>query len=152
MRRAKFVLTSLCFIGATIAIARAASDNNYLVTVLVSNQAADHAPFTDTNLVNAWGITATSTSPWWVSNNGTGTSTIYRGDGSTGRPKVTVPGAPTGIVAYTGTAFLLAPNRPARFICPASRIMWIGRVALSIASQLVRSLHYICFWATLNHL
>jgi uncharacterized protein (TIGR03118 family) len=51
-----------------------------------------------------------------VSNNGTGTSTIYRGDGSTGRPPVTVPGAPTGIVAYTGSAFLLAPNRPARFI------------------------------------
>jgi uncharacterized protein (TIGR03118 family) len=116
MRAVKFVSLPLLLIGATIAIARAASDNNYLVTVLVSNQAADHAPFTDANLVNAWGIAATSTSPWWVSNADTGTSTIYRGDGSTGRPPVTVPGSPTGIVAYTGTAFLLAPNRPARFI------------------------------------
>jgi putative cell wall-binding protein len=43
MRRVKFVFTSLLLIGATIAIARAASDNEYLVTVLVSNQAADHA-------------------------------------------------------------------------------------------------------------
>ncbi len=117
MRRVKFVFTPLLLIGATIAIARAASDNEYLVTVLVSNQAADQAPFTDGNLVNAWGIAASSSSPWWVANNGTGTSTIYRADGSTGRPPVTVPGAPTGIVAYSGTAFLLAdPNRPARFI------------------------------------
>jgi uncharacterized protein (TIGR03118 family) len=122
MRRVRLVFAPLLFIlliGTTIAIARAANDNNYLVTVLVSNQAADHAPFTDANLVNAWGITATATSPWWVANNGTNTSTIYRADGSTGRPPVAVPGAPTGIVAYTGTAFLLAPNRPARFIWAA---------------------------------
>ncbi len=116
MRRAIFLATSVLLVSATLAIPRAAGDNDYAVTVLVSNQAADHAPFTDANLVNAWGITATSSSPWWVANNGTGTSTIYRGDGSTGRPPVTVPGAPTGIVAYTGNAFLLAPNRPARFI------------------------------------
>jgi len=116
MRCVKFVFALLLLACATVAIARAASDNEYRVTVLVSNQTADHAPFTDANLVNAWGIAASSSSPWWVSNNGTGTSTIYRGDGSTGRPTVTVPGAPTGIVAYGGTAFLLSPNRPARFI------------------------------------
>src|SRR3954462_3077501 len=31
----------------------------------------------DTNLVNAWGISFTPTSPFWVSDNGTGQSTLY---------------------------------------------------------------------------
>ena len=31
----------------------------------------------DTNLVNAWGISASSTSPFWVSDNGAGKATLY---------------------------------------------------------------------------
>ena len=46
---------------------------------LVSNipgVAADHI---DPNLINPWGIVATSTSPFWVSDNGAGLSTLYNG-------------------------------------------------------------------------
>ena len=32
----------------------------------------------DKNLVNSWGLAASATSPWWVANNGTDTSTLYR--------------------------------------------------------------------------
>ncbi len=35
------------------------------------------AQIMDPNLVNAWGLTASSGSPWWVSNQGSGTSTLY---------------------------------------------------------------------------
>lgn len=80
------------------------------MTVLASHDAGD------TQLVNAWGIAASATSPWWVANNGTGTSTIYNGAGVKAGLVVTVPGAPTGIVAYAGTQFLVAPGKPSRFL------------------------------------
>jgi uncharacterized protein (TIGR03118 family) len=53
----------------------------------------------DADLVNGWGIVASPTSPWWVSDNGTSKSTLY--NGTTGAKlglTVTVPGAPTGTV------------------------------------------------------
>jgi uncharacterized protein (TIGR03118 family) len=59
----------------------------------------DAAAGQDTDLVNGWGIAASPTSPWWVSDNGTSKSTLY--NGTTGAKlglTVTVPGAPTGIV------------------------------------------------------
>lgn len=62
------------------------------------------AAHTDPNLVNPWGISSSPTSPFWVSNNGTGTSTLYN---STGNPLplvVNISGAPTG-QAFTGGAF-----------------------------------------------
>jgi len=93
----------------------AADKNNYRVTTLVSNEAGE-APVLDPKLVNAWGIAASATSPWWVADNGTGYSTIYTGAGAKAALEVVVPGAPTGIVAYGRTQFLLAPNKPARFI------------------------------------
>ena len=53
----------------------------YVRTNLVSNQ-EDVAPNTDSqHLVNAWGLTQLGTSPFWVSDNGTGFSTLYSGSG-----------------------------------------------------------------------
>jgi len=93
----------------------AADSNNYQVTLLVSNETGE-APVTDPALVNAWGIAASATSPWWVSNNGTGTSTLYNGAGVKQSLVVTVPGAPTGMV-FSGTShFLLAAGRAAAFM------------------------------------
>jgi uncharacterized protein (TIGR03118 family) len=63
----------------------------------------------DTNLVNGWGITASATSPWWVANNGTDTSTLYRGDGTIVARVVSVPGGPTGTVFNgVGTNFVVS--------------------------------------------
>jgi len=42
----------------------------------------DAAHFTDPNLVNAWGIAASATGPFWVADNGTSVSTLYNGDGA----------------------------------------------------------------------
>ena len=50
---------------------------HYSQTNLVSN-IAGQAPLQDTNLQNAWGLVSSPTgSPWWVSNNAGGTSTLY---------------------------------------------------------------------------
>jgi uncharacterized protein (TIGR03118 family) len=88
------------------------------------------APVTDPNLKNPWGITRSSGSPWWVSNNNSGTSTLYTGAGAivpingTGVVDVPPPGfapgtqsTPTGIV-FNGSAtdFLLKTGKNAHFI------------------------------------
>ncbi len=52
-----------------------------LVHNLVANKPgiADH---TDPNLVNPWGNGFTSGSPFWIGNNGSGTSMLYDGTGT----------------------------------------------------------------------
>ena len=52
--------------------------DSFAVTNLVTNdQGANSAQITDPHLVNAWGISSSATSPFWVSANGTGLSTLY---------------------------------------------------------------------------
>jgi uncharacterized protein (TIGR03118 family) len=51
--------------------------DDYLQTNLVSDQTNVNAMIVDTNLVNAWGISFSSTSPFWVSANGTGLALLY---------------------------------------------------------------------------
>ena len=94
-------------IGVPATYAMAAADNQYIVHPLVSN-VAGMAPNTDPNLVNAWGLTASATSPWWVADNGTSVSTIYRADGSVVPLVVQVPVHPTGAVFWA--------TGPSRFV------------------------------------
>lgn len=50
----------------------------FTVTNLVTDdQTVNAAQITDPTLVNAWGISFSPTSPFWVSDNGTGKSTLY---------------------------------------------------------------------------
>ena len=94
MRRALAPLVALGLLAGMTVPASAQNinaENNYTVTVLQSNES-------DSNLVNGWGITASGTSPWWVSNNGTSTSTLYDGTGAPRPLVVTIPGPPTGTV------------------------------------------------------
>jgi uncharacterized protein (TIGR03118 family) len=90
----------LCAAGASTA---AAAGNSYVQTNLVSDVpgvALTHDP----NLVNAWGLSASPTSPIWVSNNGTETSSLYSGFNPSPPVNiatllVSIPGgAPTGTV------------------------------------------------------
>jgi uncharacterized protein (TIGR03118 family) len=64
---------------------------------------AGAAPVADASLVNAWGLTAGPTTPWWSSNNGTNTSTLYNGTGAKQALTVSVPGGPSGTV-FNGSA------------------------------------------------
>ena len=96
--------------------ATAASPNVYSVTNLVSDQSGQ-APNPDSNLVNAWGLTSTAGSPWWVSDNQTSVSTVYRANGTTARAPVTVSSMPTGAVSNSSANFdITGTTVPATFI------------------------------------
>jgi uncharacterized protein (TIGR03118 family) len=100
---------------------------HYTQTNLVSNTAGV-APVTDPQLVNSWGVSRASGSPWWVSDEATGLSTLYNGAGTKQSLVVTIPpadptnkntptGTPTGTIANgSQTDFLLAPGKPALFV------------------------------------
>lgn len=112
---------------AVVAVPSFASDGppqHYQQTNLVSDLPGV-AAHTDPHLVNAWGLSHSATSPWWVADNGTGLSTIYNGSGTPASLVVTIPNvpgatdpsAPTGTV-FNGVAtdFLVAPGKPAHFL------------------------------------
>jgi uncharacterized protein (TIGR03118 family) len=82
----------------------AAEQNAYTVTNLVSNTAAIPAVIHDASLQNAWGLTASSSSPFWVADNGADVSTLYNGNTPVSKVPLTVP-VPT---APTGTVFNIA--------------------------------------------
>jgi uncharacterized protein (TIGR03118 family) len=118
MHRTRFFLAASILVCGLSGLIRGDGNNSYLVTVLVSN-VPKTAPVTDPKLQNAWGITASGSSPWWVSDNATGFSTLYTGAGVKLSTEVMVPGDPTGVVNYGGTQFLLTATptpRPARFM------------------------------------
>src|SRR5580765_4908026 len=50
--------------------------DRYVQINLVSDQAGV-AQIQDTNLVNAWGVSFSGGSPFWISDNGTAKSTLY---------------------------------------------------------------------------
>ena len=95
------------------------SVQQYKQTNLVSSQAGV-AQNQDSDLVNGWGLSRSSGSPWWISDNGTGKSTLYDGQGikqglvvtiPTGDPTLSPTGTPTGTI-FNGSNvdFLLAPG------------------------------------------
>src|ERR1700675_4237648 len=100
---------------------------HYTQTNLVSNESGV-APVTDPQLINPWGISRGAGSPWWVSDQATGISTLYNGAGAKQSLIVTIPpadpnnkktptGTPTGTIANgSQTDFLLAPGEPAVFL------------------------------------
>jgi len=98
----------------------------YTVTNLVSNQAGVAQNSPDANLVNSWGLSRSSGSPWWVADNGSGKSTLYNGTGvkqglevtiPSGDPTISPTGTPTGTI-FNGSAidFLLPDGKAATFL------------------------------------
>lgn len=90
----------------------------FSVTRLVSDRARG-ARNRDASLVNAWGLAATPTGPWWVANEARNTSTLYAGDGHKQVLTVQVPCGPTGVAASTGKGFVVhggGASGPARFV------------------------------------
>ena len=97
--------------------------NRFVQTNLVSD-IPGLATVTDPQLVKPWGISYGATSPFWVSDNGTGVSTLYNTAGAKQGLVVTIPpptggvgpSAPTGQVFNGTTSFAVAPGKPAAFI------------------------------------
>jgi uncharacterized protein (TIGR03118 family) len=97
-------LALAAFVALTLLLASSTAAAQYQLTNLVSNQAGV-ARHTDPLLVNAWGLTYAPGGPFWISDNGSGWSTLYTGGGVKQGLQVLVPtaggngpGTPTGIV------------------------------------------------------
>src|SRR6266487_5071716 len=98
--------------GAAFAKANAGSQGFYTQTNLVSD-IVGNAQLTDGNLVNPWGLVHGPMTPWWVSDNGAGVSTLYNTTQGVKVMKVpltvTIPapmGSPAGTTAApTGVIF-----------------------------------------------
>jgi uncharacterized protein (TIGR03118 family) len=78
LTRGKGSMALLWALAALLAAPVPAQAVAFTVTNLVTDdQSANTAQITDAGLVNAWGISSSPTSPFWVSDNGTGVATLY---------------------------------------------------------------------------
>jgi len=106
----KIVLTAC--LGLALSFVSSAAQAQYQLTNLNSNQVGQ-AKHTDPLLVNGWGLVYGPGGPWWVSDQGSGWSTLYDGAGRTVQQlKVLIPtagengpGSPTGIVFNGSSEF-----------------------------------------------
>jgi uncharacterized protein (TIGR03118 family) len=101
-------LALIACLGLVLTFVSGTALAQYQLTNLVSNQvgAARH---TDPLLVNAWGLAYGPGGPFWISDNGSGWSTLYNGNGVKQGLEVLIPsaggdtpGSPTGI-AFNGS-------------------------------------------------
>jgi uncharacterized protein (TIGR03118 family) len=143
------VVTLVCAGCATLVFPRAAGGSPvaFRQSNLVSDGAVD-APTVDDNLKNPWGLALSPTGVFWVSNQRTGTSTLYDASGNRvppGSPLVVTvpavraaPAGPTGVV-FNGTSFAVTEGSntgPAAFIfsgLDGSLSGWAPTVATSHA-------------------
>jgi len=110
-----FILTIASVLAfSTLGMAQAYHQTNFVSDI------QGLAPTSDGHLLNPWGLTASSASPWWVSDNNGGVSTLY--DGNTGAIVplvVNIPpldangngtGTPTGVVFTGASSFMFQVN------------------------------------------
>src|SRR6202047_2787072 len=117
------------FVFAVLVFPNLAFAQHYTETILVSNfTVPNQTPVPDANLQNPWGLVASPTSPWWVSNNAGGTSTLYDASGLTLSPP-SVP--PVAIVPINGNGIVTIPSAPSHNEIPGSPsgIMFNGNPA-----------------------
>jgi uncharacterized protein (TIGR03118 family) len=103
-------LTAALLVLASSLVSIHAFAQHYVSSTLVKNLAP--APHVDPQLVNPWGLVYGPAAPFWISDEGTGLSTLYDGKGKKQSLVVTIPtasgsgvGSPTGIVYNGSTEF-----------------------------------------------
>src|SRR5580692_9186310 len=113
------LILSTAVLGLVIVFAAAPALAQYNITVLDSN-VTGHG-HVDPLLVNGWGLTYAPGAPFWLSDEGSGWSTLYDGSGNPQNLQVVVPGAnggqgsPTGIV-YNSTRNFKIDTWPSEFM------------------------------------
>ena len=131
--------SALCALGAP-------PPNHYIQHNLVADTAGV-ADVTDPNLVNPWGIALSATSPFWISDNGTGLATIYSTSATAtitvSSTKVTIPpgasstekaGPVSGQLSNTTTVFLIGTTKASFLFCTEDGTIsgWNGGAAATI--------------------
>ncbi len=108
MAKFRIPLAAFTFLWMT-ASADAAAVGGYVQTTLQTNA-------TDPDLVNPWGIAMSSSSPFWVSDNGTGKATLYNSAGTKLGLVVSMPAGSfdvdgqvfNGTASFNGDSFLFS--------------------------------------------
>ncbi|MGA9734480.1 MAG: TIGR03118 family protein [Candidatus Sulfotelmatobacter sp.] len=115
------VLAHAFFAGLMLVLFSGMATAQYKLTNLVSNQKGV-AVHTDPLLVNAWGLAYGPGGPFWISDNGSGWSTLYTAAGVEEGLKVLIPtaggdgpGSATGIV-FNGSSDFNVQGWPAIFL------------------------------------
>jgi uncharacterized protein (TIGR03118 family) len=110
-------------IFAALAIAGSISASTvFTQTNLVVDQNPPSAHTTDGKLINPWGLAVSPNGIFWVSNQGSNTSTLYDSSGNKNSLEVSIPqnGAgevgPTGVVFNATNDFEVSSGNPAKFI------------------------------------
>jgi len=108
-----------CTIALTVAATCLHADS-FTQTNLVSD-VPGLANTTDSHLKNPWGVSFSATSPFWVSNQATGTATLYDGAGNITPLVVTIPAGappngPTGQVFNNASTGFLVNGTKSNFI------------------------------------
>jgi uncharacterized protein (TIGR03118 family) len=114
--RLSYSVVAVCF--ASLLVPGSLFAQHYVQKNLVSDLPG-MAAVRDPNLVNPWGLARSTGSPWWVSDNGAGVSTLYDGTGTPRPLVVTVPPPPKGAPpsAPTGVVFNGSPD----FVIPKAK-------------------------------
>lgn len=114
-------------VGVALLMGVASFGQHYSQTNLVSS-ISGIAPVTDPEFINTWGLARSSDSTFWISENVTGSASLYNGAGVEQSLTVIIPPAdPTNKNTLTGSPtasifngsqadFLLAPGKPAVFL------------------------------------
>lgn len=115
-----FLSAAAVLVAATLFSLPAAAQK--VQSTILTSDIVNISANTDANLVNPWGMSSSPSSPWWVSDNGTGLSTLYNAAGAAQGLVVTIPSAngsdtgdPTGQVFNNTMDFKIA-GTPAHFI------------------------------------
>ncbi|WP_035358630.1 TIGR03118 family protein [Edaphobacter aggregans] len=132
-------------ISLALSISAVAFGQHYTQVNLVSNTSGV-APVTDPTLINPWGLSRSSSSPWWISDNGTGLSTLFNGAGLKNSLVVTIPkadpnnktfpaGTPTGTIFNSvPTDFILPGGFASSFLfatLDGAIVGWNAKVAIA---------------------
>jgi uncharacterized protein (TIGR03118 family) len=122
MQHRLITLTLTLALGFGLTLVSSTALAQYKLTNLSSNQ-VKQAHHDDPLLVNAWGLVHAHGSPWWVSDNGSGWSTLYDGQGNLNPGlKVLIPTAGNGPSSPTG---LNGPGSP-------TGIVWNGSTEFQV--------------------
>src|SRR5215831_21368133 len=127
MKSIRSLITSVLLILAATSFGTANTRADTYSWTNLRSDIAGVAQHTDANLVNPWGMAASPNGIIWVSDNGTGVSTLYNQDGTARSLVVTIPtaarnrgtGNPTGVVLNNTQFFHVMKNgnsAPAIFI------------------------------------
>ena len=110
-------------LGLALVLVSSAAMAQYQLTNLNSNQ-VKWALHDDPLLVNAWGLVHAPGSPWWVSDENSGWSTLYDGSGNTiQKLRVLIPTAGNGPSSPAG---LNGPGSPTGIVYNGSQEFQVG--------------------------